>query len=186
MIHMREHDYQEAERFVSCKRCGFHKDQWEHLSWIRYAIHLGNAYGSSIGTYAHLTELLQLLQYGSIEPTDDDKSKFKQLLQLLHEADDSETPGQFEKRLTSTKFLKGTAGMRRSILQSLAMVGVIPNQILSLSPDFRVDNEQILNGELLLNNTKGRSDMEMPWAGWQGRLGVDWEKTQQLFETYLR
>ncbi|GGD89612.1 hypothetical protein [Paenibacillus nasutitermitis] len=183
MIHMREHDYQEAERFMSCKRCGFHKDQWEHLSWIRYAVHLGNAYGSTIGAYAHLTELLQLLQSGSIEPTDEDKSKFKQLLQLLDAADDSETPGQFEKRLTAAKLLKGTAGMRRSILQSLAMVGVIPNRILSISPDSRVDNEQILNGELLLNNTKGRSDMEMPWAGWQGGLGVDWDKTLQLFGT---
>lgn len=65
------------------------------------------------------------------------------------------------------------------------MVGVLPNTILPLSPDHWTDMEDILNGELQLSNTKGRSDMQMPWAGWKGKLLVDWDKAHQLFGEYI-
>ncbi|WP_379151003.1 hypothetical protein [Paenibacillus sp. sgz5001063] len=185
MIHMQEHEYEQAERFVCCKYCGFHKDQWENLSRIRYAIHLGNTYGSNVGAYTDLTELYDLLDRGFGVPTREDIQLFNQLIQMLEAAADELTPGQFEKHLTSSKLLKGTAGTRRGILQSLAMVGVLPNTILPLAPNHFAKIEEILNGEQELNNTKGRSDMEMPWAGWQGKLGVNRAILVQLFGEYM-
>lgn len=185
MIHMQEHDYEHAERFVCCKYCGFHRDQWENLSRIRYAIHLGNTYSSTTGAYTDLTELYELLERGYGVPKSEDIYLFTQLLNMLEAAADDETPGPFEKRLTSSKLLKGTAGTRRGILQSLAMLGVLPNAILPLSPGYWTNMEEILNGERELNNTKGRSDMEMPWAGWQGKLGVNRDILVQLFGEYI-
>ncbi|GIN92677.1 hypothetical protein J6TS1_20590 [Siminovitchia terrae] len=32
-----------------------------------------------------------------------------------------------------------------------------------------------------LQNTKGRSDMEMPWAAWNGELKINWDVTKELF-----
>ncbi|MGG4610311.1 hypothetical protein [Providencia sp. Me31A] len=39
--------------------------------------------------------------------------------------------------------------------------------------------------ESQLNNTKGRSDMEMPWAGWKGNLKINEEKLIEYFNDYL-
>ncbi|MEC0127541.1 hypothetical protein [Paenibacillus pabuli] len=184
MIHLQPHAYEEAERFLACNVCGFsHSDEcWKNLSNIRYALHQGYDYsGTSVGTYADLTELIGLFEQGHVTPTIEDITTFNQLLRMLDQAGDEESPGKFEKRLTAEKLVKGHAGIRRSILQALSRVGVLPNQVLSLSPDHWTNNEEILNGELLLNNTKGRSDMEMPWAGWQGKLGVNWDIARKLF-----
>ncbi|MEY8746231.1 hypothetical protein [Paenibacillus tundrae] len=184
MIHTTPHTYKEAEKFLMCKVCGFsHSDQgWENISWIRYAIHLGNYYGgTSRGAYVDLYEIIHLLENTPITPTADDINIFNQLLVSLDEATDDESPGKYEKRLTSNKLIKGTPGIRRGILQSLAMVGVIPNQKLSLSPNHWTNVEDLHLTGLELNNTSGRSDMEMPWAGWRGELGVDWNHAKQLF-----
>lgn len=184
MIHSEPHAYEETEQFLACRVCGFsHSDEnWKNLSNIRYALHQGYDYsGTSVGAYADLTEFVTILEQGPIKPTPEDITTFNQLLRMLDQAEDEESPGKFEKRLTAEKLVKGHAGIRRSILQALSRVGVLPNQVLSLSTDHWTNNEHILNGELLLNNTKGRSDMEMPWAGWQGKLGVDWDKARKLF-----
>lgn len=186
MIHMHEHSYEQAERFICCKYCGHHKDQWDHLSRIRYAIHSGNTYGNNpTGAYTDMAEMSRLLAQAPIIPTTEDVRIFNQLIQFIEAAEDDLTPGQFEKHLTASKLIKGTAGLRRGILQSLAFVGVLPNISLTLSPDLWTNVEDILNAELNLNNTKGRSDMEMPWAGWQGKCGVDQRRLQQLFGPFL-
>ncbi|WP_338551593.1 hypothetical protein [Paenibacillus sp. KS-LC4] len=185
MIHMREHPYEQAERFMCCKYCGFTNDQYEHLAYIRYVVHLGNAYDSTVGAYAHLTELAELTAHRPIVPTAEDIQKFNQLLHFIDQAEDDETPGKLEKRLTAAKLLKGTPGMRRSILQSLTLVGVLPNTVLPLSPDFWTNTEDVLKSYLQMKNTNGRSDLEMPWAGWKGELGVDWDKARQLFGEYI-
>ncbi|PWW43873.1 hypothetical protein [Paenibacillus pabuli] len=184
MIHSQMHAYEETEQFLACRVCGFsHSDEgWKNLSIIRYALHQGYDYsGTSVGAYADLTEFVTLLEQGPIKPTPEDIRTFNQLLYMLDQADAEESPGKFEKRLTAEKLVKGHAGIRRSILQALSRVGVLPNQVLSLNTDHWTNNEHILNGELQLSNTKGRSDMQMPWAGWQGKLGVDWDKARKLF-----
>ncbi|MNI95252.1 hypothetical protein D3C73_1534920 [compost metagenome] len=75
-----------------------------------------------------------LLEQGHAVPAPEDIQLFMQLIRMLEAAAEDETPGQFEKRLTSSKLLKGTVGTRRGILQSLAIAGVLPNSILPLGP----------------------------------------------------
>lgn len=188
MIHARPHAYEEPEFLRACKVCGFsHSHEgWDNLSYIRYAMHLGNNYsGSSFGAYVDMAELVELLEQEPIEATDNDKRAFSQLLQSLDRAEAGETPGQYEKRLTGEKIMKGHAGIRRGMLQALARVGVLPNRILELSPDRWTDMATIIHAEFELDNTKGRSDMEMPWAGWQGSLGVDWNKARAIFGDWV-
>ncbi|MFS0868342.1 hypothetical protein [Paenibacillus xylanilyticus] len=184
MIHMQEHSYEQAERFLSCKFCGFShsNESWENLSSIRHALHQGYDYsGTSLGAYTDLTELASLFEQGTVTPSDEDVHTFNQLLRSLDQAESDESPGKYEKRLTAEKLVKGHGGIRRSILQSLSRVGILPNQVLSLGANHWTNIEELQNAELLLSNTKGRSDMEMPWAGWQGKLGVDWDKARKLF-----
>ncbi|MDQ0113237.1 hypothetical protein [Paenibacillus harenae] len=183
MIHMKEHAYQQAERFVTCGICGFYNTGWEHISRVQYVMHSGHTYGSTnAGAYIDLKELIELEH---VVPMPEDIAVFQNLLNSLDRAADDETPGQYEKRLSAEKLLSGNAGIRRGILQSLATVGIVPNRVLPLSLDRWVNKEEILEGESTLNNTKGRSDMEMPWAGWQGRLRVDWDKVIQVFGDYI-
>ncbi|MNC14924.1 hypothetical protein D3C75_627160 [compost metagenome] len=75
-----------------------------------------------------------LLEQGHAVPAPEDIQLFMQLIRMLEAAAEDETPCQFEKRLTSSKLLKGTVGTRRGILQSLAIAGVLPNSILPLGP----------------------------------------------------
>ncbi|ANF97275.1 hypothetical protein [Paenibacillus bovis] len=188
MIHAYAHPYEQAERFVCCKVCGFHtySGGWKNLSYLRYVLYLGNTYGSDpVGAWTDLNELTVIQDQQPVHPSAEDIEVFRRLLQLLEEADPEETPGQLEKRLTSLKLIKGTKGIRRGILQSLSTVGVLPNVIVELSPEHWTNQETILNGELQLHNTRGRSDMQMPWAGWHGELRVNSDKLQQIFGYWL-
>ncbi|WP_195575108.1 hypothetical protein [Paenibacillus sp. 1001270B_150601_E10] len=188
MIHARVHQYEETEKLKACKVCAFsHSNEgWDNLSYIRYAMHLGNNYSrSSFGAYVDMVEIAERLEKGPIHPTEQDKQIFSQLLHSLDRAEASETPGKFEKRLTAEKIVKGSRFVRRGILQALAMVGVLPNRIIELAPDRWTDMATIIHAEFDLDNTKGRSDMEMPWAGWQGSLGVDWGKARALFGDWV-
>lgn len=183
MIHAHEHAYQQAEKFVACRVCGFQRDKWEHISNMRYVMHLGYAYGTvPEGAYVDLVELATL---EPVTPTDGDIATFRQLLKSLDLASEDETPGIFEKRLTASKLVPGNSGTRRGILISLAMAGVIPNTQLSLSLANWTGFDVMQEAAIQLNNTKGRSDMEMPWAGWMGGLRVDWDKAEQWFGQYL-
>ncbi|WP_046216514.1 hypothetical protein [Paenibacillus wulumuqiensis] len=188
MIHAAAHPYEQADKFICCGVCGFsaHSAGWKNLSYLRYVLHLGNAYGSdSIGALVDLTELAEMMNEQPVRPSAEDIAVFRSLLQVLDEAPANETPGQLEKRLTAMKLVKGTAGIRRGILQSLATVGILPNVIVELYPDRWTNKEIIMNGELQLSNTRGRSDMQMPWAGWQGELGLDHNKLQQIFGRWI-
>lgn len=41
--------------------------------------------------------------------------------------------------------------------------------------------EYMASQEEKLQNTKGRSDMEIPWAAWNGELKINWDVTKELF-----
>lgn len=184
-----DHAYQPARRLLACGICGFPEhdvasggEHYENIAAIRYALYQGRLYGSLIGAYTDLRERMNL---PAISPTKEDIAVFRKLLQHLDQADQDMTPGSYEKSLTASKLIKGNAGMRRDILQSLSFAGILPNSHIQLAPATWTAFEDIADPEMPPNNTKGRSDMEMPWAGWEGKLGVDWAKAHQLFGAYL-
>lgn len=177
------HDYLEKKQYACCWICSdYNKLQYINDSYFQYCLYYGNSYtGNALYAYLNLKHLLTV---EPVIPTDNDKKIFNQLLDLLRIAPVDETPGRFEKRLNESKLISGDRYTKRGILHSLALIGVIPNQFISLSLDTWNNFGDISITEQQLNNTKGRSDMEMPWAGWKGSLKIDEEKAAEYFATY--
>lgn len=177
------HSYHEKPQFVCCWVCS-DQNKIRHIndSYFQYCLYSGNAYTSN-ASYAFLN-LKHLITVEPVSPTDNDKNVFNQLLNLLRSAPEDETPGRFEKRLTESKLISGNKYTQRGILDSLALIGVIPNQFVPLSLDSWTDFGDIASVENKLNNTKSRSDMEMPWAGWKGIFKIDEEKVADYFGDY--
>ncbi|MCY9590578.1 hypothetical protein PC41400_17950 [Paenibacillus chitinolyticus] len=178
------HRYDEQGHFACCWVCQGHDEPlFENGAYFQYCLYLGHAYTSQ-PHYAYLN-LKHLVNAPAVQPTVQDVQTFSTLLDLLRNAPEDETPGQFEKRLTSDKILSGDKYTKRGILDSLASVGVIPNPFLTLTPYSWTDFGDIASSEDRLSNTKGRSDMEMPWAGWRGSLKPNEEIMTELFGDYL-
>lgn len=179
-----QHDYIEKPQLACCWVCS-DQNRKMHIndSYFQYCLYYGNAYTSN-ASYAYLN-LNHLLTVEPVKPVTEDKVRFNQLLDLLRLASEDETPGRFEKRLAAAKIISGNKYTHRGILHSLALIGVIPNQFIPLSLGNWVDFGEIVSAESQLNNTKGRSDMEMPWAGWKGNLKINEEKLIEYFSDYL-
>jgi len=181
-LHM--HSYVEKPAYRCCWVCAdFDKPNYENEAYFQYCLAVGNSY-SSTPTHAYMN-LASLVNQPIAQPTKEDKQTFIALITLLREASDDETPGQFEKRLTATKIIRGDVYTKRGLLDALARIGVVPNQFIDLNDNEWTDFGDIVSCENQLKNTKGRSDMEMPWAGWKGHLKVNEERLQQLFGAYL-
>ncbi|OAT47179.1 hypothetical protein M997_1706 [Proteus hauseri ATCC 700826] len=178
------HDYLEKSQYACCWICSdYNKPQYINDSYFQYCLYYGNSYtGNTLYAYLNLKHLLTT---DPVIPTDNDKKVFNQLLDLLRIAPEDETPGCFEKRLNEAKIISGDKYTKRGILQSLALIGVIPNQFISLSLDTWNNFGDITIMEQQLKNTKGRSDMEMPWAGWNGALKINEEKVIVYFGDYI-
>jgi hypothetical protein len=183
--HCLPHSYDGREPFACCWVCGG-KNETVCLNnaMFQYCLYLGNAY-SSDPMYAYLN-LMHLTEVSAVEPTKDDVITLSALLNLLRNAPIDETPGKLEKRLQEAKILKGDKYTKRGILNTLALVGVIPNQVITLSNKKWTNWGDIAICEKQLSNTKGRSDMEMPWAGWIGSQKLNEQRVDELFGEYLR
>lgn len=178
------HAYREREEYRCCWVCG-EQDREETInsSHFQYILHLGNAFSSS-PQYAYLN-LKYLLDQPEISPTPEDVEIFSKLLDLLRTSPVDETPGKCEKRIQGAKLLPASMHVR-GILHSLAMIGVVPNRFLSLTKDSWSDWGEITICARQLHNTRGRSDMDMPWAGWNGSLKINEEIADEVFGKYLR
>lgn len=179
-----KHAYLEKTRFKCCWVCAGHDDPvYENDGYMRYCFYAGNSYASN-PMYAYLC-LRYLTLVPPVTPTEAYLAALRGLFDLLFQAPADETPGQFEKRLKAAKIIKGDKYSVRGMLDALARVGVIPNQFMLLRPDVWANFGDVALCEDGLNNTKGRSDMEMPWAGWRGALQINEDLTAELFGEYL-
>ncbi|OWA33321.1 hypothetical protein B9G55_21820 [Saccharibacillus sp. O16] len=180
-----EHPYRPARKLTSCGVCGYYEhaptDHW-NLSEIRESLWLGHAWASPTGVYTDLTERLEL---PVVPPVREDVDTLKRLLKVLDESTEGEKPGALEKRLSAAKVLSGNAGTRRALLSVLAGIGVLPNIGLPITPNEWIDHEEMVEAGMQLDTTQGRSDLEMPWAGWRGQLGVDWDRVNAVFGWYF-
>lgn len=148
------HDYDEKPQYACCWICS-DSNQQKHIneSYFQYCLYYGNSYTGN-PSYAYLN-LKHLLTVPPVNPTQADKETFKQLLHLLRNAPEDETPGKFEKRLNEAKLISGDKYTKRGILHSLALVGIIPNTFISLSLNSWANFGDITIAENQLNNTKG-------------------------------
>ncbi|MCQ4088252.1 hypothetical protein [Saccharibacillus sp. JS10] len=179
------HPYTPAKKLMSCGVCGFSELDTrtsENLSMIRYSMWIGHHWGSPIGIYTDLSERILLPE---IQPTQEDAAALKRLLEAVDEAPSDEKPGRLEKRISADRVLKGNAGTRRAILDSLSEIGVLPNAAMPIDANQWIDHEDMVEAGLNLDTTQGRSDLEMPYAAWRGSLGVDWDQANKWFGDYL-
>ncbi|MCR8844449.1 hypothetical protein NQ117_12210 [Paenibacillus sp. SC116] len=183
MKNIPEHEFVEADRYSACRICSFSKARkdgfWENASYLHYVLYLGNTYGSN--PWGALLDLKELAEQHPVKPTKEDIKVFRNLLVSLDRSEPDETPGGFEKRLTAEKIMPKNKYVRRGILNSLAVIGVIPNAFVQTDFNKWTEFEYMVSQEEKLPNTKGRSDMEMPWAGWNGGLKINWDVTKELF-----
>ena len=178
------HNYEEKQPFACCWICGSHdKPKNINNSEFQYCLYLGNSY-SSDPMYAYLN-LQHLLASPPVTPTEEDCSVLRKLFELICTAPENETPGKFEKRLTEAKIIGGDRYTKRGVLVSLAKVGVIPNRFIELSDKSWTPYGDIALPSRELKNMQGRSDMEMPWAGWTGSLKLCEERARELFSDYM-
>lgn len=180
-----EHAYAEKSRFKCCWICAGHKEPvYINDNYEQYCLYVGNSYAPNpMDAYLNLRHFAQITE--EIAPTDVDVRALRGLFALLRQAPAEETPGKFEQRLKAAKLLKNDKYSLRGMLDSLARVGVISNRFVALTPYSRVNFGDLALCEDQLNNTKGRSDMEMPWAGWVGALKLNEEMATDLFGEYL-
>ena len=179
------HGYEEKKQFKCCWICeGYNDPKNINDSQFQYCLYLGNSYSSN-PMYAYLN-LQHLIDIQPVVPTESDCSTLEKLFDLLRTSPGNETPGRFEKRLSESKIISGDRYTKRGILDSLTRVGVIPNQFISLSSKSWASFGDVAMLGRDLKNTQGRSDMEMPWAGWLGSLKIDEEKVSELFGEYIR
>lgn len=180
-----EHAYTPARKLASCGVCGFYELSTRtsaNLSSIRESLWIGHHWSSPEGVYADFSERIELPE---IHPTQQDAAALKRLLEAVDRADIDETPGRLEKRLSAEKIIKGNSGTRRALLSALAEAGVLPNAARPVDPKRWIDHEEMVEAGLKLDTTQGRSDLDMPYAGWRGHLGVDWDRAKELFDNYL-
>ncbi|MCL2148471.1 MAG: hypothetical protein FWH47_03935 [Methanomassiliicoccaceae archaeon] len=181
---LRPHSYEERLPFACCWICSSDdKPKFQNDSYLQYCLYRGNAY-SSDPMYAYLN-LRHLAGVRPVTPTADDRSVLAGLFDMLRASPGDETPGKFEKRLAGSKTVQGDVYTRRGILDALARVGVIPNRFIPLSHGSWTPTGDIALPGRDLKNMQGRSDMDMPWAGWVGSLGIDEGKASELFGDYL-
>lgn len=177
------HQFQEADKYAACRVCSFSKDKedgfWENVSYLKYVLYLGNSYGSN--PWGALIDLKEIAEQHPIKATREDIATLQNVLASLACSRDDETPGEYEKRLSSEKIMPKNKYVRRGILNSLAVVGVIPNTFLHNHFYTWTDFEIMVSQEGKLHNTRGRSDMEMPWAAWKGELKINWDLAKELF-----
>ncbi len=157
-----EHKYNPSEKYSGCSICKLPQETTmdrTHELYTRYLGHSWNEYPESF-----VAELEDILQYPIPEITKSDTDYLVKLLLSINNADENETPGQLEKRIGKEKLLPKTDKYKRyGILQALAILGILPS-------DKKLDNQP------------SRSDIVLPFAGWKGKLGVDFDKAYEIFK----
>ncbi len=169
---------------TTCKYCGItEKEEWKNTSYEIYCMYLGNACIELPRDC--LIDLSEYISQDYVYSTREDKAVFTQLINSLKNSLPNETSGKYEKRLTFEKIIpKANGYVKRSMLSILAEIGVIPNTIqLSSLNNFIPFDERCRNQKLL--KTSHRSDIILPWAGWNGSLGINEDVLYEVFGKYL-
>ncbi len=173
--HLAPHVYEGAQH---CEICGL-PPEVAPRSWALTTAHDGH---SSNEVMEHvLVRWEEALSLPEPEVDDVDRDVLRALLACIAEAMADEMPGALEKRIAKARILKKTDKYKRhGILQTLAECGVLPNEhCVALYDGPRLQRDWWAAHHRL----KGapRSDIVLPLAGWQGRMGVDTARARDLF-----
>ncbi|MEH0154254.1 hypothetical protein V6R21_08915 [Limibacter armeniacum] len=159
-----KHEFNPASNFENenfCT-CGLPKSKSVDRTHTLFTYHLGHSWNES--PISFLFELEEILTCHPVQVTQEDSDLLINLLAAINNAPKDETPSQLANRIGKEKLLPKTDKYKRyGILQTLAVTGILPNKN-------KLDNQHV------------RSDIVMPLAGWNGELGVDYKKAEEIFK----
>jgi hypothetical protein len=173
--HLPEHDFSGKE---NCDICGLPKEETIDVKDILSTYNFGHSWNELPLHY--LIELEDIINCHKPNVIETDKMFLKELLDFINLAENDETPGKLEKRISKNKILPKTDKYKRyGILQTLAECGILPNKFIAPRYDKFVFSSDYWGIEL---EGSSRSDIILPLAGWRGENGVDYKKYKEIFK----
>jgi hypothetical protein len=128
--------------------------------------------------YYYLPDLEAAAQAGLPEPTDDDRTRLRSLLEIIEAQPGGTAPGALEKAIAQAKILPGTDKYQRyGILLGLSELGVLPSRVLDPMWDRFISHTERSEAGRAAGGSM-RSDITVPLAGWRG--GLDADRTKLL------
>ncbi len=177
--HIKPHAADRPSGYSSCNSCGFSRKARVDFSEEALRVRLGFSWNECPENY--LVDLEDFARFARPAPTQSDRATLQEVLATAASAAADCTPGQLEKTLASRKLIPASDKYARyGILSALAIVGVLPNELLASSWDRMVTETEARDAS---RRARGghRSDITVPLAGWRGALGVDWKRAKALF-----
>lgn len=114
-------------------------------------------------------------------PTGQEDQVLRDLLLIIAESTDNETPGQLEKRIAKARILPKTDKYKRhGILQTLAECGILPNELIMPLYEGPRTQKKFWDAHQHLKGSS-RSDIVLPLAGWRGHMGVSMDRYREIF-----
>ncbi len=157
-----KHEFQETQKSSTCAICHLPKEYAEDRMYWLIGTYLGYSWNERPEDF--IDELKDILQYEKPIITKKDKEHLIKLLLFINEADENETLAQLANRIGKAKLLPKTNKYKRyGILQTLAILGILPNR------------EEF-------NKQPANSNIVMPLSCWNGKLGVDFKKAEEIFK----
>lgn len=163
-----------------CEICGLPATATLRTEQTLQGAHAGHASNEVIEHV--LPRWQETITFPAPAPTPKDASVLRDLLHLIAEAAEDETPGQLEKRIAKARILPKTDKYKRhGILQTLAECGILPNDLVPPIYEGPRTERQYWDAHRRLKGGS-RSDIVLPLAGWRGRMGVDMDRYREIFE----
>jgi len=133
-----------------------------------------------------VVDLEDAAEHRPARSTAEDRRRFRALLDLAAAQDPACTPGNFAKEVVRAKVLPLKGKFARmavyGICEALGEVGVLPNRLVAPAIDGLVRFEDFAEAERRKGGSH-RSDIIVPFGGWRGELGVDWQRARAVFPT---
>ena len=162
-----------------CPICSLKKDKWLQYGEDIFRLYYGYSWNESWENC--VVDLEEFTKLPSCQPTENDISIFKSVIEIIRNAPSMETPGKLEQRIRAAKIVPGYEKYRfRGQLITLAELGVIPNAFIRpLYDGFTAFEERCMIGQKAIKNV--RSDIPLPLAGWKGDNPINEVRLNELF-----
>ena len=177
--HLKPHRADPTPGYSHCRICGFEVKAAVDFSEQALRSHLGHVWNE--GHDGYIADLEDFARNPRPAPTKTDRAVLKEVLATAARAPVDCTPGQLEKLLAAGKVIPASDKYQRyGILEALADVGVLPNELIAPSWDRLVTRTELWDASKRVRSGP-RSDVILPFGGWRGALGVDWKRAKALF-----
>lgn len=168
---------------VCCPICSIKVNNWLQRGEEIFRLYYGYAWNE--GWDAYVIDLEEFSQLPPCEPTENDITVFRTVIDYIRNAPAEETSGKLEQRIRVAKIVPGYEKYRfRGQLMVLAELGIMPNSYIKpLFEGFTPFEERCHVSDKATTNF--RSDIILPLSGWRGSNPINEERLNELFGNIL-